>query len=219
MANFFGLVVKAGSTISADIPEMAALNISQAALVNAKDGPVKLFCTVEDQRYIICTLNSTTLPQQAVSLSFFFDQPVSFSVEGSGEVHLIGYVQEIGDSESEGGFSDEEDMSDEGQGEGLEDDDEGEEDGEDDGEENGEAEKKRKIPQKNLQPAEKKQKIPTSATEEAATCVPCSKSFKNQEALAAHKQAKHTAAAGTPKPAANPKTPLSGHKQTPAKKV
>jgi len=108
---FFGLVIKGGNSAAAKIPEMAMLSLSQVALTNVKDNqPVKLYCTVEQQKFIVCTLNSATLPQQSLSLTFFFDQPVSFSVEGNGDIHLIGYLQPLGDDSdlSEGDSQDDE---------------------------------------------------------------------------------------------------------------
>lgn len=82
------------------------MNLQNAAVCNAKES-VNLFAcsdaiSGDKIKALLCVLSSK-IPQTQLSLVFGYDVPVSFRVEGcsKAEVHITGYYQPIGDSDSE----------------------------------------------------------------------------------------------------------------------
>jgi len=107
MPVFWGLIIKAGETREADIPEGGVVTIAQAALTGSKNGESsQIFALVEDQtKFLLATLVAGRTDQQQFDLNFFYDQTVKFEVSGSGEIHLTGYLQALDSEENdENGF-------------------------------------------------------------------------------------------------------------------
>lgn len=107
--EFWGLIVKAGDKKVYDLEEGRVLSIGQAALIHGKDNEsTKLFVEVVDvdfdeeekptegvKKFLLCILSSGRVDQYSLSANFFNGQQLTFSVEGSGEVHLTGLLDDV----------------------------------------------------------------------------------------------------------------------------
>jgi len=84
--------------VLAKIPEEAVMTLNEVALDSKKGSneSVKLFATVDEQKLLVCTLRGDAIPQHALDLAFFHDQQVRFSVEGTGDIHLLGSLAPMG---------------------------------------------------------------------------------------------------------------------------
>ncbi|XP_012934836.1 46 kDa FK506-binding nuclear protein isoform X2 [Aplysia californica] len=94
MANmFWGVTIDAGKRYSQTVTQGFCL--SMAALEN-KSGSNNEFVQVllqhESSEYLLCTLQHGKLLQQPLNLNFAAGEQVSFSLNGSGIVHLTGFV-------------------------------------------------------------------------------------------------------------------------------
>jgi len=102
MAAFFGLIVKSGDTQNVDLPEDHILTLTNAAFVGKANETAKLYVSV-DRKYVLATLVGGKSDQTTLDLTFFPGKPLSFGLDGHGEIHLVGSMQsyntEISDSE------------------------------------------------------------------------------------------------------------------------
>ena len=84
------------------------LSLGQAALVNGKEGETtKLFVEVAEvdiqdeapketvQKYLLCNLCSGRVDQYSLNVTFFNGKKITFHVEGSGEIHITGLLDEL----------------------------------------------------------------------------------------------------------------------------
>ncbi|XP_059147308.1 46 kDa FK506-binding nuclear protein-like isoform X2 [Physella acuta] len=89
---FWGVTLDGGKRYSQHVTK--GFHISMAAL--EKDKPnenVQVMLQQESSEFLLCTLNSTIL-QQPLDLNFAHGENVTFSLNGSGVVHLTGYIIE-----------------------------------------------------------------------------------------------------------------------------
>uniref|UniRef100_A0A2C9KRV7 FK506-binding protein n=1 Tax=Biomphalaria glabrata TaxID=6526 RepID=A0A2C9KRV7_BIOGL len=96
---FWGVTIDAGKRYS-QIAEQG-FHVSMAALDVSSKKPaenVQVMLQRESSEYLLCTLHSNLL-QQPLDLNFATGEEVSFSLNGSGVVHLTGYL--IGDDDDE----------------------------------------------------------------------------------------------------------------------
>jgi len=98
--KFWGAIVKPNESFLAKIPDGKFININNVALRapnNAKKGTkTVLYCMVEDTKYVLGTLTVGVCEQFPIDLSFsaLSTARVQFGVEGSGEIHLIGFLSD-----------------------------------------------------------------------------------------------------------------------------
>lgn len=84
------------------------LSLGQAALVNGKEGETtRLFVEVAEvdiedeapkeavQKYLLCNLCSGRVDQYSLNVTFFNGQKITFHVEGPGEIHITGLLDEL----------------------------------------------------------------------------------------------------------------------------
>jgi len=220
--------------VQAKIPDEAVMTLNEVALDSKKGSnePVKLFAVVEEQKLLVCTLRGETIPQHALDVAFFHDQKVKFSVEGPGDIHLLGSLAPLGPEE--GSDFDDEDFDEESEdldleGDEMEDEDEEEHEGKANGlsvkpkgpgkhprvkeltqPEDGDEDDEVDVP-KNV----KKQKSTPSKAGGEFTCSSCPRTFSTEAGRRDHQKGVHKidapAAATTPAPAKTvvkaPKTP------------
>lgn len=234
MAEFFGLIVKAGEVQNYSIPEQFVLTLSHAAYVGKQGQKATLYAGV-DRKYVLATFREGQTEQVSLDVTFFAGTPLSFGVEGAGEVHLVGSQQFFGDEGDESGDSDElengkpagldtdsedDDIGDfiDDEAEEDDDDEEDEEDDEDD-EEDDESEEEQAPPAKKgavkALEAPKKPAAAAPAAAKPAAATPAKKDEqKPKAATPAAKPAAAAAAAKPATPAAKAATPAAA-KQTP----
>jgi len=89
---FWGLILKANRKYTQTIKK--AFHLSQAALEvdSCDDTPVHLVLTSDKLKYVLCTLRKNTCEQVALDLNFAEGDTISFTSEGTGNVHLSGYL-------------------------------------------------------------------------------------------------------------------------------
>jgi hypothetical protein len=233
MAEFWGLIVKGGETKNVAIPDDHVLTVANVAFVGKTGETGKLYAGV-DKKYVLATLSSGRTEQVSLDVTFFTGNPLSFGVDGNGEVHLVGALQYTGEAEDfdsedeeramragmiDDEASEDEDGSDE---DGM--DDEDDEDEEDESEEGSEEEAP--APQKAL-PAPKaaaaaakkgeQAKAPQQQAKAKEQATPAKKGeqAKKEAPAATTPAAKKEAAAATPGKAAQ--TPAKAAAATPAK--
>lgn len=96
---FWGLALDAGKQYSQIVEE--TFHLSMAALENSipdSDGYVKLMLQQDESEFLLCTLQHGKHLQQPLNIVFAQGQSISFSLNGSGTVHLTGYL--MGDDEA-----------------------------------------------------------------------------------------------------------------------
>lgn len=95
---FWGVTIDSGKKYSQTVKQ--AFHVSMAALdLNGKKGSenVQVMLQHDASEFLLCTLNDKTL-QQSLDLNFETGEEVAFSLNGSGVVHLTGYLA-IGEDE------------------------------------------------------------------------------------------------------------------------
>jgi len=103
-SSFWGLVVKSDRPSEVDIDDSFCLKVAQVTLASGKkDATTSLYVTANKQKVLLCNLSSHSDFHQFNDLSFMDeDSPVTFEIQGSGEVHLQGYmVSAVDDSDDE----------------------------------------------------------------------------------------------------------------------
>jgi len=99
------LRVKGKQESQVEIPEGALLNISQVALVKHADSAHhesnEVYCKVNGERYVLCTLTPGNTEQFSLMVSFS-SEDLSLGVNGPGEVHFVGNVEEQIEGDMEG---------------------------------------------------------------------------------------------------------------------
>jgi len=103
-STFWGLVVKNGDPSAVEIDDSFCLKVAQVTLASGKkDATTSLYVTANKQKVLLCNLSSHADFHQFNDLSFMDeDSPVTFEIQGSGEVHLQGYmVSAVDESDDE----------------------------------------------------------------------------------------------------------------------
>jgi len=104
---FFGIIVKANEPHTPEIPDGCLLTIHQVALKAGKpEETARLYVEVDETKYLLCTLTSGKVDQAHVECVLAIENEGKLVVEGHGEVHVTGSIEEetaMGDE-----FSDEE---------------------------------------------------------------------------------------------------------------
>jgi len=103
-STFWGLVVKNGEPSEVEVDDGFCLKVAQVTLASGKkDATTSLYVTANKQKVLLCNLSSHADFHQFNDLSFMDeDSPVIFEIQGSGEVHLQGYmVSAVDDSDDE----------------------------------------------------------------------------------------------------------------------
>jgi len=151
MAEFFGLVIKAKETKNVAIPAGHVLTLANVAYVSKPNESGKFYAGV-DRKYVLASFANGRIEQACLDVTFFPGSALSFGLEGDGEVHIIGSLQDY--SADAGSSSDEDslpasrnlkkamvdDEAEEADSEDDGSDEDDEEDGEDDGEDDDEEE-------------------------------------------------------------------------------
>eukprot|EP01116_Phalansterium_solitarium_P024941 TRINITY_DN92_c0_g1_i1.p2 TRINITY_DN92_c0_g1~~TRINITY_DN92_c0_g1_i1.p2 ORF type:complete len:313 (+),score=149.19 TRINITY_DN92_c0_g1_i1:79-1017(+) len=217
MAEFWGLVVKAGETKSVNIPADHVLTVSNAAFVGKGAETAKLYAGV-DRKYVLCTVAAGRTEQVSLDVTFFAGNPLSIGVEGAGEIHLVGSIQFAGmgdedlDSEEERADAFERGLIDDEASEDDEDD-EDEEDEEDEDGEDDEDDEEEEIPA----PKKPSQKaLPAPAPAKPAAPAPAPAKKEAAKAAAPAKKEEKPAAAPAKKEAATPAKKEDKKPTTPA---
>jgi len=79
-------------------------------LRSLEKGPtLESFFAGVDRKYVIATFAIGRTEQVSLDVTFFAGNPLSFSLDGSGEVHLVGSMQYVGGSDQEDSFEDDDD--------------------------------------------------------------------------------------------------------------
>merc|ERR1711936_305325 len=110
---FWGVTIEDGKKYSQTVTD--GFHISNAALENntkSSNQYVQVMLQHESSEFLLCTLQHGKLLQQSLDLVFNSGETVTFSLNGSGVVHLTGYLlnddEEDPDFESYGDSSEEE---------------------------------------------------------------------------------------------------------------
>ncbi|XP_055851180.1 46 kDa FK506-binding nuclear protein [Episyrphus balteatus] len=94
---FWGLILKANKKYTQTTKQ--AFHVSQAALdvTSCSDGPIQLFLTYENIKYLICTLRKNTAEQVMLDLNFNEGDEISLQSQGNGTIHISGYITDLSD--------------------------------------------------------------------------------------------------------------------------
>ncbi|XP_055906063.1 46 kDa FK506-binding nuclear protein [Eupeodes corollae] len=94
---FWGLILKANKKYTQTTKQ--AFHVSQAALdvTSCSDGPIQLFLTYENIKYLICTLRKNTTEQVMLDLNFNEGDEISLQSNGNGTIHISGYITDLSD--------------------------------------------------------------------------------------------------------------------------
>lgn len=94
---FWGLILKANKKYTQTTKQ--AFHVSQAALdvTSCSDGPIQLFLTYENVKYLICTLRKNTTEQVMLDLNFNEGDEISLQSQGNGTIHISGYITDLSD--------------------------------------------------------------------------------------------------------------------------
>jgi len=89
---FWGITLECGKKYTQVLQRSFHVTMAALGFENTSIEPIAVTCEINQAQYILCSLQAGKIPQQALNLIFTEGEEVSFSMEGSGEVHLTGYL-------------------------------------------------------------------------------------------------------------------------------
>jgi len=95
---FWGVALDAGKRYSQEVEETFHLSMAALESSGKSDEVVQVMLQQDSSEFLLCSLQHGKLLQQPLNLVFNQGQTVTFFLNGSGSVHLTGYV--IGDDEA-----------------------------------------------------------------------------------------------------------------------
>ncbi|KAK2548703.1 46 kDa FK506-binding nuclear protein [Acropora cervicornis] len=91
---FWGVTLDSGKRYTQTVEKSFHLSMAALGFHNCSTSPVTVMAEVDKAQFALCTLQPGKIPQQPLDYCFTEGEEITFFMEGSGDVHLTGYLME-----------------------------------------------------------------------------------------------------------------------------
>ncbi|XP_029192311.2 46 kDa FK506-binding nuclear protein-like isoform X1 [Acropora millepora] len=91
---FWGVTLDSGKRYTQTVEKSFHLSMAALGFQNSSSSPVTVMAEVDKAQFALCTLQPGKIPQQPLDYCFTEGEEITFFMEGSGDVHLTGYLME-----------------------------------------------------------------------------------------------------------------------------